>query len=30
MDLAGADGDAVAAGGDDKQVAPVVDSVGDA
>ena len=30
MDLAGAEGDAVAAGGDDEQVAPVVDPVGDA
>ncbi|HET9186061.1 MAG TPA: DEAD/DEAH box helicase family protein [Solirubrobacterales bacterium] len=30
VDLAGADGDAVAAGGDDDEVAPVVDSVGDA
>jgi ribonuclease E len=30
VDLAGADGDAVAAGGDDEQVAPVVDAVGDA
>jgi len=30
VDLAGADGDAVAAGGEDEQVAPVVDSVGDA
>jgi ribonuclease E len=30
VDLAGANGDAVAAGGDDEQVAPVVDSVGDA
>ncbi|MGN6275800.1 MAG: DEAD/DEAH box helicase [Solirubrobacterales bacterium] len=29
VDLAGADGDAVAAGGDDDQVAPVVDAVGD-
>jgi superfamily II DNA or RNA helicase len=29
VDLAGADGDAVAAGGDDEQVAPVVDAVGD-
>lgn len=30
VDLAGADGDAVPRGGDDDQVAPVVDSVGDA
>jgi hypothetical protein len=30
VDLAGSDGDAVAAGGDDQKVAPVVDSVGDA
>ncbi len=30
VDLAGANGDAVAAGGDDQQVAPVVDAVGDA
>jgi superfamily II DNA or RNA helicase len=30
VDLAGADGDAVATGGDDEQVAPVVDAVGDA
>ncbi len=30
VDLAGANGDAVAAGGDDKQVAPAVDAVGDA
>ncbi len=30
VDLAGADGDAVAAGGADEQVAPVVDAVGDA
>jgi ribonuclease E len=30
VDLAGTDGDAVAAGGDDEQVAPVVDAVGDA
>jgi superfamily II DNA or RNA helicase len=30
VNLARADGDAVAAGGDDKQVAPVVDTVGDA
>jgi hypothetical protein len=30
VDLAGANGDAVAAGSDDKQVTPVVDSVGDA
>ncbi len=30
VDLAGADGDAVARGGDDDEVAPVVDSVGDA
>jgi ribonuclease E len=30
VDLAGADGDAVSAGSDDDQVAPVVDSVGDA
>jgi ribonuclease E len=29
VDLAGADGDAVAAGGADEQVAPVVDAVGD-
>jgi ribonuclease E len=29
MDLAGTDGDAVAAGGEDEQVAPVVDAVGD-
>jgi ribonuclease E len=29
VDLAGADGDAVSAGGDDEQVAPVVDAVGD-
>ena len=29
VDLAGANGDAVAAGGDDEQVAPVVDAVGD-
>jgi ribonuclease E len=29
VDLAGTDGDAVAAGGDDEQVAPVVDAVGD-
>jgi ribonuclease E len=29
VDLAGADGDAVAAGGDDDEVAPVVDAVGD-
>jgi superfamily II DNA or RNA helicase len=29
VDLTGADGDAVAAGGDDEQVAPVVDAVGD-
>jgi hypothetical protein len=29
VDLAGADGDAVASGGDDEQVAPVVDAVGD-
>jgi ribonuclease E len=29
VDLAGADGDAVAAGSDDEQVAPVVDAVGD-
>ncbi|HWJ42473.1 MAG TPA: DEAD/DEAH box helicase family protein [Solirubrobacterales bacterium] len=29
VDLAGAEGDAVAAGGDDEQVAPVVDAVGD-
>jgi superfamily II DNA or RNA helicase len=30
VDLAGAEGDAVAAGGEDEQVAPVVDAVGDA
>jgi ribonuclease E len=30
VDLAGTDGDAVAAGGDDDEVAPVVDAVGDA
>ena len=30
MDLAGAEGDAVAAGGEDEKVAPVVDAVGDA
>jgi ribonuclease E len=30
VDLAGADGDSVAAGGDDEQVSPVVDAVGDA
>ena len=30
VDLAGTNGDAVAAGGDDEQVAPVVDAVGDA
>jgi ribonuclease E len=30
VDLAGADGDAVAAGSDDEQVTPVVDAVGDA
>jgi superfamily II DNA or RNA helicase len=30
VDLTGADGDAVAAGGDDDEVAPVVDAVGDA
>ena len=30
VDLAGANGDAVAAGGEDEQVAPVVDAVGDA
>jgi ribonuclease E len=30
VDLAGADGDAFAAGGDDDEVTPVVDSVGDA
>jgi superfamily II DNA or RNA helicase len=30
VDLAGTNGDAVAAGSDDKQVAPVVDAVGDA
>jgi superfamily II DNA or RNA helicase len=30
VDLAGANGDAVASGGDDQQVAPVVDAVGDA
>jgi ribonuclease E len=29
VDLAGADGDAVAVGGEDEQVAPVVDAVGD-
>ncbi|HWO47526.1 MAG TPA: helicase-related protein, partial [Solirubrobacterales bacterium] len=29
VDLAGADGDSVSAGGDDEQVAPVVDAVGD-
>ena len=29
VDLPGADGDAVAAGGDDEQVSPVVDAVGD-
>ena len=29
VDLAGTDGDAVAVGGDDEQVAPVVDAVGD-
>jgi len=29
VDLAGADGDAVAGGGDDEQVSPVVDAVGD-
>lgn len=29
VDLAGADGDAIAAGGDDDEVAPVVDAVGD-
>jgi ribonuclease E len=29
VDLAGADGDAVASGGDDDEVAPVVDAVGD-
>jgi superfamily II DNA or RNA helicase len=29
VDLAGADGDAVAGGGDDEQVTPVVDAVGD-
>jgi ribonuclease E len=29
VDLAGADGDAVAAGGDDDEVSPVVDAVGD-
>ena len=29
VDLAGADGDALAAGGDDEQVAPVVDALGD-
>ena len=29
VDLAGADGDAVATGGDDDEVAPVVDAVGD-
>ncbi|MFL5874187.1 MAG: DEAD/DEAH box helicase [Solirubrobacterales bacterium] len=29
VDLAGADGDAVASGGEDEQVAPVVDAVGD-
>jgi ribonuclease E len=30
VDLAGADGDSVAAGGDDEEVSPVVDAVGDA
>ncbi|HVD38816.1 MAG TPA: hypothetical protein VNC15_08300, partial [Solirubrobacterales bacterium] len=30
VDLAGTDGDAVASGGEDEQVAPVVDAVGDA
>jgi ribonuclease E len=30
VDLAGAEGDAIAAGGDDDEVAPVVDAVGDA
>jgi ribonuclease E len=30
VDLAGAEGDTVASGGDDEQVAPVVDAVGDA
>ncbi len=30
VDLAGAEGDALAAGGEDEQVAPVVDAVGDA
>ncbi|HWO82491.1 MAG TPA: DEAD/DEAH box helicase family protein [Solirubrobacterales bacterium] len=30
VDLAGADGDTVASGGDDEQVAPAVDAVGDA
>jgi superfamily II DNA or RNA helicase len=30
VDLAGADGDAVSSGGDDDEVAPVVDAVGDA
>jgi superfamily II DNA or RNA helicase len=30
VDLAGSDGDTVAAGGDDEQVSPVVDAVGDA
>ncbi|MGN6216086.1 MAG: DEAD/DEAH box helicase [Solirubrobacterales bacterium] len=30
VDLAGADGDAVAAGGDDDEITPVVDAVGDA
>jgi ribonuclease E len=30
VDLAGAEGDSVASGGDDEQVAPVVDAVGDA
>jgi superfamily II DNA or RNA helicase len=30
VDLAGADGDALAAGGDDDEVAPVVDAIGDA
>jgi len=30
VDLAGADGDSVAAGGDDDEVSPVVDAVGDA
>ena len=30
VDLAGTDGDATAAGGDDDEVTPVIDSVGDA